>query len=154
MLHSKYLTQEGMEIMLKTLYKNGWRYIFRRVYRNEFYVSIEKPRYSEDDTLISYPEHQTRLGDILIIFIADALGGHNYIEIADHIDIVDWSKVEVDTPVLVRNCNESGWKKRYFAFYKAGKVYTWDSGATSWSKEKIENTSWWNYVKLAKDEED
>lgn len=29
MLHSKYLTQEGMEIALKTIYKNGWRYIFR-----------------------------------------------------------------------------------------------------------------------------
>lgn len=153
MLHSKYLTQEGMEIMLKTLYKNGWRYIFRRVYRNEFYVSIEKPRYSEDDTLISYPEHQTRLGDILIIFIADALGGHNYITIADHIDIVDWSTVKVDTPVLVKSVKDGEWTRRYFAAYKGGKVYTWIGGATSWSTDFKENISCWSYATLAKDEE-
>jgi hypothetical protein len=154
MLHSKYLTQEGMEIMLKTLYKSGWRYIFRRVYRNEFYVSREKPRYSEDDTLISYPEHQTRLGDILIIFIADALGGHNYIKIADHIDIVDWSKVEVDTPIFVKMSKDGVWRKRYFAYFRNGKVNTWPCGATSWSADRPNDTMSWEYAKLTKDEED
>lgn len=71
------------------------------------------------------------------------------IDIAEYLGIVDWSKVAVDTPVLVKSCKESKWKKRYFAFYKDGKAHTWDSGATSWSKERIENTSWWNYIKLA-----
>lgn len=71
------------------------------------------------------------------------------IDIAEYLGIVDWSKVKVDTPLLVKSCKESEWKKRYFAFYKAGKVHTWDSGTTSWSNGQIVNTSWWNYVKLA-----
>lgn len=81
MLQSKYLTQEGMEITLKKLYNNGWRYIFRRGYIDEFYVSKEKPGYSEEDVLIFDPEHQARLGNILIALIADALKGRNYVEI-------------------------------------------------------------------------
>lgn len=71
------------------------------------------------------------------------------IDIGEYLGIVDWSKVPVDTPILVKSCKESEWKKRYFAFYRADKVYTWDSGTTSWSNGKIINTSWWNYVKLA-----
>ena len=61
MLHSKYLTQEGMEIALKTIYKNGWRYIFRQGCLNEFYVSKEKPLYEEDDTPLYYPERKACL---------------------------------------------------------------------------------------------
>ena len=71
------------------------------------------------------------------------------IDIAEYLGIVDWSKVKVDTPVLVKSCKESEWKKRYFAFYRGGKAHTWDSGTTSWSNGKIANTSWWNYIKLA-----
>lgn len=138
-----------MEITLKTLYKNGWRYIFRRVYRNEFYVSIEKPRYSEDDTLISYPEHQTRLGDIFIALMADALEGRNYITIADHIDIVDWSTVKVDTPVEIFHDNGNLQCRRHFADYRDGQVYVFQYGATSWSA-RVEPIPVKN-VKLAKD---
>lgn len=151
MLHSKYLTQEGMEIMLKTLYKDGWRYIFRRGYIDEFYVSKEKPRYSENDILIFCPEHQARLGNTSTALIAEALKGFNYITIADHINIVDWSTVKVDTPVLVKNYKDSEWTKRYFAFYKDRVVYTWDGGATSWSTDHDNNVSWWNYAKLPED---
>ena len=30
---------------------------------------------------------------------------------------VDWSKVEVDTPILVRDSEANEWRKRYFAKY-------------------------------------
>ena len=46
---------------------------------------------------------------------------------------VDWSKVAVDTPILVRDSEKESWRKRYFAKYENGKVYTWLAGATSWS---------------------
>ena len=153
MLHSKYLTQEGMEIMLKTLYKSGWRYIFRKGYIDEFYVSKDKPSYSENDILIFHPENQARLGNTTIALIADALEGRNYIEIADHIDIVDWSKVEVDTPIFVKTCKDGVWRKRYFAYFRNGKVNTWCCGATSWSVDRCTDTMSWEYAKLAKDEE-
>ena len=66
---------------------------------------------------------------------------------------VDWSKVSVDTPVLVtdrKDAAESEWKKRYFAKYENGMVYTWANGATSWSGEIVSS---WMYAKLAESEE-
>lgn len=47
------------------------------------------------------------------------------IDIAEYLGIVDWSKVEVDTPIFVRMSNEEVWKCRYFAMYKDGEVYAW-----------------------------
>lgn len=46
---------------------------------------------------------------------------------------VDWSKVAVDTPILVRDNSDCEWIKRHFAKYEDGKVYAWNKGTTSWS---------------------
>ena len=59
---------------------------------------------------------------------------------------VDWSKVVVDTPILVRDCEEEIWKKRYFAKYYNGIVYAWYGGTTSWSAERSIS---WKMAKLA-----
>ena len=65
---------------------------------------------------------------------------------------VDWSKVEVDTPILVRNIEYGEWFKRHFAEYKNGKVYTWDNGYTSWTAcGNIIGA--WKYAKLAESNE-
>lgn len=140
-----------MEITLKTLYKNGWRYIFRQGCRNEFYVSTKKPLYSEDDTPLYYPERKTCLSGTMNILMSDAMKGYNYITIADHIDIVDWSTVKVDTPILVKSYEDSEWTRRYFAGYNNGHVYTWDGGATSWSTDDDNQISWWEYAQLSED---
>ena len=64
---------------------------------------------------------------------------------------VDWSKVEVDTPILVRHTEDEKWCKRHFAKCdKYGLVYTWKSGRTSWTEGDL---SVWNYAKLAESEE-
>ena len=68
----------------------------------------------------------------------------------------DWSKVEVDTPVLVRDGENNEWQRSYFAKYEDGFVYTWIAGATSWTAvgyEKGGNMYRWNYAKLAESEE-
>lgn len=59
---------------------------------------------------------------------------------------VDWSKVAVDTPILVRDNAALEWTKRYFAKYENGSVYAWGDGATSWSSEG--NTVAWRLAKL------
>lgn len=46
---------------------------------------------------------------------------------------VDWSRVPVDTPILVRHSESCVWDRRYFAKYKNGLVYAWKQGTTSWS---------------------
>lgn len=65
---------------------------------------------------------------------------------------VNWSKVEVDTPILVSGDNKS-WRKRHFAKYENDMVYAWDSGTTSWSAEEDlydDKLISWSYAKLAR----
>ena len=64
---------------------------------------------------------------------------------------VDWSKVEVDTPILVKDYKADTWERRYFAKYENGKVYTWLGGATSWSTSGTDDDymSDWKFAKLA-----
>ena len=71
------------------------------------------------------------------------------IDIAEYLGIVDWSKVEVDTPIFVRNRIEDMWKCRYFAKYEDGKVYTWCGGRTSWSNVIAYEPVNWEYAELA-----
>ena len=71
------------------------------------------------------------------------------IDIAEYLGIVDWSKVEVDTPIFVRMSNEEVWKCRYFAMYEDGEVYAWQLGRTSWSNVIKNSPIAWKYAKLA-----
>ena len=64
----------------------------------------------------------------------------------------DWSKVEVDTPILVRDSEAEDWYKRYFAKFEDEKVYTWSYGRTSWNSDD-DATINWEHAKLAEREE-
>ena len=66
---------------------------------------------------------------------------------------VDWSKVAVDTPILVRDREENAWRKRHFAKYENETVYAWSEGLTSWSAERSSNITDWKMAKLAESEE-
>ena len=66
---------------------------------------------------------------------------------------IDWSKVKVDTPILVKDILKSEWIKRYFAKYENGRVYAWKEGKTSWSAVNEHNVNSWKYAKLAESEE-
>lgn len=70
------------------------------------------------------------------------------IDVAEYLGVVDWSKVAVDTPVLVRDFEGAKWEKRYFAFFKNGRVNTWCGGTTSWSSENITGTISWRHAKV------
>lgn len=63
---------------------------------------------------------------------------------------VDWSKVEVDTPILVKYRLDGEWKKRHFVKYENGDVYAWDNGRTSWTENDV---TAWKYAKLAESNE-
>ena len=70
------------------------------------------------------------------------------IDVGEYLGVVDWSKVAVDTPVLVRDFEGAKWEKRYFAFFKNGRVNTWCGGTTSWSSENIIGTISWRHAKV------
>lgn len=62
---------------------------------------------------------------------------------------VDWSKVAVDTPILVRDYPDKKWQERYFAKYENEKVFTFCNGCTSWSSCGVSDVVNWNFAKLA-----
>lgn len=65
---------------------------------------------------------------------------------------VDWPKVPVDTPILVKDERSSDkWFERHFAYYQDGKVYAWNGGRTSYTSQQ-EPASVWQYAKLYKQE--
>ena len=64
---------------------------------------------------------------------------------------IDWSKVPVDTPILVKFVEDEEWEERHFAKYENGKVYAWSDGCTSWSTRG--HMIAWRYAKLAESEE-
>jgi len=64
-------------------------------------------------------------------------------------DIVDWTTVQIDTPILVRTYPADRWDKRHFAGYDAelGQVYAFNNGGTSWTTE---DSTLWDQAMLAK----
>lgn len=59
---------------------------------------------------------------------------------------VDWSKVKVDTPILVKSSAGDVWFERHFAKFEDETVYAWDAGRTSFTTEEC---SGWEIVELA-----
>ena len=64
---------------------------------------------------------------------------------------VDWSKVEVDTPILVRDGEDEEWNKQHFAECDGKVVCVWRGGKTSWTEDCVMG---WKYAKLAESEEE
>lgn len=73
------------------------------------------------------------------------------IDIGEYLGIIDWNKVDVDTPILVRMRDRDSWTCRHFAKYENGKVYVWANGKTSWSNCDLNEPSSWECAKLAGD---
>lgn len=70
--------------------------------------------------------------------------------IAEYKEEVDWSKVPVDTPVLVSNDGDF-WLNRYFAGVDdEGKPFVFPDGRTSWSNTRC-SRMWtsYKYIELA-----
>ena len=64
---------------------------------------------------------------------------------------IDWSKVEVDTPVLIEG--EEGIMCRHFSGYYRGHVFVYANGQTSWTN--VGETQVWEpeFVKFRRDED-
>lgn len=62
----------------------------------------------------------------------------------------DWSKVEVDTPILVKNIESQAWIVKYFAKNEDGKVWCWSDGRTSYTTKSVCD---WEFAKIPTPEE-
>lgn len=71
------------------------------------------------------------------------------IDIVEYLGIVDWSKVKVDTLILVKDDYDDKWEKAYFAKYEDEMIYAWSNGRTSFSARNKDDTFIWDRAKLA-----
>lgn len=63
---------------------------------------------------------------------------------------IDWTKVPVNTKILVKISGQEQWRKRHFAKFENEKVYAYGNGGTSFTTGAV---SPWDFAKLYKEEE-
>ena len=63
-------------------------------------------------------------------------------------EFINWSTVEIDTPIYVKKFESMDWVPRHFAKYENYKVYAWLDGKTSHSVNDNTEMSEWNYARL------
>ena len=80
--------------------------------------------------------------------VFDKKGIENILEPYKEEPEIDWYKVAVDTPILVKNSENDYWHERHFAKYVNGRVYAWNDGKTSWTEDGVIA---WKYAKLAEE---
>lgn len=137
--------KQGREWLLQKLYDAGWRYYAKNVGGTAF-LTTKKPIMNRGILEITSGGTTRCINNISEIM--PEINRNGLIDIAEELGIVDWSKVAVDTPVLVSNDNKE-WIRRYFARYEDGNVYGWLNGKTSWTATGELSIGLWNYAKLA-----
>ena len=123
------------DTLFKVMYESGYRkaeIVKGRIffYKEDTLMGVWVPRIPVECTCFTYDQQSINIGE--------------------YIGIIDWSKVPVDTPILVRDFKHYNWEKRYFAKVQNGEICAWDGGATSWSvsNDKTCFTAW-RHAKLA-----
>lgn len=138
--------KQGREWLLQKLYDNGWRYYVKNIGGDVFLTKKEPVMI--DNILDIRSGGLTKLVNAMAEIMPNIDEGR-VLDIAAELGIVDWSKVKVDTPILVRQYEQDEWEKRHFACFKDGRVCAWLCGATSWSADCEGDTTDWNFAKLA-----
>nr|DAQ75444.1 MAG TPA: hypothetical protein [Caudoviricetes sp.] len=144
--------KQGREWLLQKLYDDGWRYCACR-YNGELYLTNTMPMVDMESGYINiYSCNKFEYANCLKS-VFPKIKGNEVLNIAKELGFIDWSKVKVDTPILVSQ-NKVDWKPRYFARYTNGIVETWLCGCTSWSIDSANDTCIWKYAKLVGDSDE
>lgn len=138
--------KQGREWLLKKLYDEGWKYYIKNIGDTAF-VTTKRPVTNDGILDINSGGHVKCINNISKIM--PQIERNEVLNIAAELGIVDWSKIEVDTPILVSGDGKY-WHNRYFASFDGVNVMAWEYGATSWSVDDAENEVFkWKYAKLA-----
>ncbi len=127
--------EQGAKWLLQEMYDEGYRDI--KVFG--VYAYFVNPIFIENGGHFKVREHTPRIPCKVL-----GLGnGKKEYSIASLLGIVEWEKVPVDTPVIVKSSFEKN-KFLYFAKYENGLVHCFKNGQTSWSRE---DNHYWCYPK-------
>lgn len=138
--------EQGREWLLQKLYEEGWRYYVKNI-GGVAHLTTKKPVMTGNILEITSGGKTKCVNAIRDIM--PKIDKCEILDIAEELGIVDWRNIKVDTPVLVKAHEQADWEKRYFAYFKDGRVYAWLCGTTSWSADNDEDVMSWNCAKLA-----
>lgn len=138
--------EQGREWLLQKLYDDGWKYYVKNV-GNTAFATTKRPVMNDGILDINSGGRVKCINNISKIM--PQIERNEVLNIAEKLGLIDWSKVPVDTPILVKNHDGESWEKRYFAFFKDGNIYAWMCGTTSWTADVADGATDWKYAKLA-----
>lgn len=121
--------KEGRKWLLQKLYDNGIKYIAYSPFYGGYVGVKETPIISGKGEVVNDTKIVITLHGLLPDF-----NEPNYLDIGKYLDIIDWSKIPVDTPVLIEK-TLGVVVKRHFAKFENGRVCFFGNGRTSWSCE-------------------
>ena len=136
--------KQGREWVLQKLYDNGWRYYVKNI-GGDVFLTRKKP-VMIDNILDIRSGGLTKLVNAMAEIMPN-IDECGVLNIAEELGIVDWSKIAVDTPILVDK-TERLQVKRHFARFDGEHVYYYGNGRSSWTFDSTESISP-KYVKLA-----
>ena len=110
--------KQGREWLLQKLYDDGWKYYVKSV-GNIAFITTERPVVNDGILDINSGGRVKCINNISKIM--PQIERNEVLNIAKELGIVDWSKVAVDTPVLVKDFEEMKWGNGILHFLKMEK---------------------------------
>lgn len=143
--------EQGKKWLLQKLYDDGWRY-YVKASNGCMYLTKEKPDFCEDGKSINpYSGGTTKCTDAFVGLIPE-MQLNEVLDITKCLNIVNWSEVTIDTPIIVTT-SYGDVVNMHFAKFKNGFIYYYSGGRTSWTQIKTVGMyrTTPEYVKLAGD---
>ena len=119
--------KEGRKWLLQKLYDRGFKYIFHSGVLGGYLAVKQPPKIKNNHT---YVDGSFERIDILSDLIPD-FNEPNHLDIGKYLGIIDWSKIPVDTPIMVKINGQ--YINRRFAGYQDNRVFFYMDGKTSWT---------------------
>lgn len=135
--------KEGRNWLLQKLYDRGFKYIFYAGGLGGYIATKQQPETLDNHTYVGGSFERI---DVLSDLIPD-FNEPNYLDIGKYLGIIDWSKIPVDTPIVVKN-GIGVELNRHFKKFDNGEIHYFSNGRTSWSGMTADKTAP-NNVRLA-----
>lgn len=141
--------EQGREWLLQKFYDDGWLYYYKAG-NGCMYLSKEKPAFRIGSNEIDPNSGGTTKCTDAFIGLIPEMQLNEVLDITKCLNIVNWSEVTVDTPIIVTtSCGDV--VNMHFSKFENGFIYYYSGGRTSWTQIKtigIYRTTP-EYVKLA-----
>lgn len=118
--------KEGRKWLLQKLYDNGIKYIAYSPFYGGYVGVKEMPIISGKGEVVNDTKTVITLHGLLPDF-----NEPNCLDIGKYLGIIDWSKIPVDAPIMVKINGQ--YIHRHFASYNDNRVYFYKDGKMSWT---------------------